>query len=147
MNGSFLSAVIAAYPLLLPGAPRAFTKFKWFTFSLTVTFVFCQSVRLNVRRHQDMLPGAKVKEFQTHYKLKLWVSFSQRVKHEKEHDVKTRLSIFTQEIKTRNVNNRNECNFCFFFYHFTIYGLDTLWDKYCRLKTLTFCFSVSLESF
>lgn len=77
MNGSFLSAVIAAYPLLLPGAARAFTKFKWFTFSLTLTFVFCQSVHLNVRRHPDMLPGAKVKEFEIHYKLKLWASFSQ----------------------------------------------------------------------
>lgn len=68
-------------PLLLPGAPRAFISFNWFTFSSTLTFVFCQSVPLNVQLHQDMLPGAKVKDFETHYKLKLWASRRQEKEH------------------------------------------------------------------
>lgn len=119
-------------PLLLPGAPRAFTNFQWFTFSLTLAFVFCQPVHLNAQRHQDMLPGAKVKEFEIRYKLKLWASVSQGAQHKRERiDVKTRLPVFTlwQEMETRNANNRTESRSLLF---------HSLWSKCCvKKKPLT----------
>ena len=105
---AFSLLLLQRIPLLLPGAPRAFTKFKWFTFSLTLTFVFCQSLRLNVQRHQDMLPGAKVKEFETHYKLKLWASFSSKSL--------TRATCWIFTLWQKIVNNRTECKFLLFHY-------------------------------
>ena len=76
MNDSFLCAGTAAFPHLFPELSPRLNDLH---FHPRCQLVFCQSVCLNIQQHHDMLPGAKVRELEAHYKPTLWASFSQRV--------------------------------------------------------------------